>query len=122
MWHGLGGYHNSEFMNRLADLIKANTSSGMYVHSLVIGGGKSQVNGWVCTSIRSFVKIVFFSVFEATLGQQGESLSCVIGQANIHVKEACRNIANDPKLADGYHAVGISQVHTLETISTELPC
>ena len=40
LWHGLGGYHDSDYMNRLSDLIKANTSSGMYVHSLVIGGGK----------------------------------------------------------------------------------
>ena len=40
LWHGLGGYHNSELMNLLTDLIIANSSSGMYVHSLVIGGGK----------------------------------------------------------------------------------
>ena len=40
MWHGLGDYHDSEGMNRIADLIKNNTPSGMYVHSLIIGGGK----------------------------------------------------------------------------------
>ena len=39
-----------------------------------------------------------------------ERIAGFLGKANDQVQEACDYIASDPNLADGYHALGFSQV------------
>ena len=39
-----------------------------------------------------------------------ERFASVFGDANDQVRKACDIIASDPKLAEGYNAVGFSQV------------
>ena len=42
-----------------------------------------------------------------------ERIAGFVGKANDQVQEACDYIASDPNLAEGYHALGFSQVCAL---------
>ena len=87
IWHGMGDTCCYPFsMGHIQELIETNTVEGIkkgtqYVHSLKIGETLSE-----------------------------DTMNGFLMPVNEQVEMACQKIANDPQLADGYHAVGFSQV------------
>eukprot|EP00095_Tigriopus_kingsejongensis_P009112 maker-scaffold150_size309978-snap-gene-2.11 protein:Tk09112 transcript:maker-scaffold150_size309978-snap-gene-2.11-mRNA-1 annotation:"hypothetical protein BRAFLDRAFT_128749" len=81
LWHGMGdSCCLPTSMGHIQSLIENGTEPGTYVHSLKIGSNV------IDDTINGFLKPV-----------------------NDQVDEVCRYIAEDPELAEGYHAVGFSQ-------------
>lgn len=84
IWHGMGdSCCNPSSMGRIQELIENGTQPGTYVHSLMIG------DNILDDTVNSFLKPV-----------------------NTQVQEVCEFLANEPLLADGYHAIGFSQVRS----------
>lgn len=80
MWHGMGDSCCSPFsMGRLKRLIQ-DAHNGTYVYSIMIG------SNIIADTEHGF-----------------------LGNVNDQVSEVCAKLQADPLLADGYHAVGISQ-------------
>jgi len=80
IWHGMGdSCCNPLSMGSIKKMLERQIP-GVYVHSLMIGGNV------------------------ATDTTNGFLLN-----SNVQVEQACQKIANDPKLAGGYHAIGFSQ-------------
>eukprot|EP00094_Tigriopus_californicus_P010752 TCALIF_10370-PA protein Name:"Similar to Ppt1 Palmitoyl-protein thioesterase 1 (Mus musculus)" AED:0.08 eAED:0.08 QI:63/0.66/0.75/1/1/1/4/111/342 len=87
IWHGMGdSCCRPTSMGRIQELIENGTQPGTYVHSLMIG------DNTLDDTINTFLKPV-----------------------NEQVQEVCDYVAQDPALADGYHAIGFSQKLTLST-------
>ncbi|TRY80595.1 hypothetical protein TCAL_10370 [Tigriopus californicus] len=81
IWHGMGdSCCRPTSMGRIQELIENGTQPGTYVHSLMIG------DNTLDDTINTFLKPV-----------------------NEQVQEVCDYVAQDPALADGYHAIGFSQ-------------
>ncbi|XP_066976539.1 palmitoyl-protein thioesterase 1-like [Macrobrachium rosenbergii] len=80
MWHGMGDYGTSYFsMGHIKRLVKKNVPD-IYVKSVVVGA--------------NFMEDIVHGF---------------IGNVNNQVEQICQEIAADPELQDGYHAVGFSQ-------------
>ncbi|XP_034240708.1 palmitoyl-protein thioesterase 1-like [Thrips palmi] len=81
LWHGMGDSCYNDFsMGRIEKLIADRLGEGTYVTSLCFGNNLVE-----------------------------DSASGFIMESNKQVEKACRVIAEDENLKDGYHAVGLSQ-------------
>ena len=96
IWHGMGdSCCNPLSMGRVKKLIESEID-GIYVHSLMLGGGVISVG--FCLS-RDLETMTLFQDMEHGY----------LGNMNKLVTEACAIIRYDPKLKNGYNAMGFSQ-------------
>ena len=80
LWHGMGDVCCSPFsLGKVTRLIQQEIP-GVYVRSLSFGGSTSE-----------------------------DLVSGYFGNVNQQVAEACSTVASDPRLRDGFHAIGFSQ-------------
>jgi palmitoyl-protein thioesterase len=86
-WHGLGDSNNTASVARIKRIIQENTLPGTYVLTIRIGDTD------VDDIVNSFFK-----------------------NANEQVDIVCQQIASDPLLQNGYHAMGSSQVLYFEEL------
>ena len=95
LWHGIAGNSKVGYVSRGKEALERSIP-GIYVKSLQIPEQKDDTT----EKEQEFL----------------ETLASITYQINKQIEVACKQIASDPKLQNGYNAIGYSQVNLLHTI------